>query len=400
MFFKNARIFRFTKPFSITAEQLEEKLSADAFVPCGPQETVRMGWASPLGRHSDMLVHNSNGYFLICLQVQEKILPSSVVNDFVNERCEAIEDEQDRKVRRKERAEIKEQVMLELLPQAFHKNRKVYGYLSMVDGCLVVDASSANAAEGFASYLRKSLGSLPIRPIAVEQSPAFTFTGWLNGSIDVPGNVALGSDCWLTDPSEDGGKVIARGLDLQGDDVRSHIDAGMQATKVALVFDDNVFFCLDADLAITRLKFSEEIQEPVNDIDADDELSRFDASFTIMAIEMSGLITGLLEALGGEDRSSIIEGDAVDPVANAAPDLDPEENPSRQGEVDPIYGQAVNLVISEHRVGIAFLQRNLKIGFNRAASLVDAMEDAGVVSTADSNGAREVLVLPETVSGV
>ena len=49
MWFRNARVFRFTKPFEITAEALEEKLQEDAFKPCGPQETSRQGWVPPMG---------------------------------------------------------------------------------------------------------------------------------------------------------------------------------------------------------------------------------------------------------------------------------------------------------------------------------------------------------------
>ena len=79
MWFRNARVFRFTKPFDISAEALEEKLQADAFKPCGPQETNRQGWVPPLGKHGDQLVHSANGYHLIALRKEEKILPGPVV---------------------------------------------------------------------------------------------------------------------------------------------------------------------------------------------------------------------------------------------------------------------------------------------------------------------------------
>lgn len=130
MWFRNARVFRFTKPFDISAEELEEKLQADAFKPCGPQETSRQGWVPPLGKHGEQLVHSANGYHLIALRKEEKILPGPVVKEAVEEKAEAIEFEQGRKVRRKEKDEIKEQVMLEMLPQAFSKNRRSFAYLA------------------------------------------------------------------------------------------------------------------------------------------------------------------------------------------------------------------------------------------------------------------------------
>ncbi|WP_288370845.1 recombination-associated protein RdgC [uncultured Marinobacter sp.] len=307
MWFRNARIFRFTKPFDISPEALEEKLQADAFKPCGPQETTRQGWVPPLGKHGDQLVHSANGYHLIALRKEEKILPGPVVKEAVEERAEAIEVEQGRKVRKKEKEEIKEQVMLEMLPQAFSRNRRCFAYLAPQDGVLVVDAGSAKQAEDLASTLRKSLGSLPVRPPAVEQAPAFTFTGWLNESIDHPATIVLGSECELKDPSEDGGVVRCKGLDLKADEIRNHLETGMQVTKLALTWDDNVSFVLDEELGIRRLKFGETLQDQLDDVDADDAMAKFDAAFTIMTLELSRLIPGLLEALGGEDRSAIVE---------------------------------------------------------------------------------------------
>ena len=307
MWFRNARVFRFTKPFEITAEALEEKLRADAFKPCGPQETSRQGWVSPMGKHSDLLVHSAGGYHLIALRKEEKLLPASVIKELVDEKAEAIEAEQHRKVRRKEKDELKEEVMLEMLPRAFSKNRRCYAYLAPADGVLVVDAGSSKQAEDLASTLRKSLGSLPVRPPAVEQAPAFTFTGWLNESIDLPASIELGTECELKDTSEDGGVVRCKGLDLQGDEIRSHLDAGMQVTKLSVTWDDNLSFVLDEELGIRRLKFGDTLQEKLDDVDADDAAARFDAAFSLMTLELARLIPGLLEALGGEDRSAIVE---------------------------------------------------------------------------------------------
>lgn len=307
MWFRNARVFRFTKPFEITAEALEEKLQEDAFKPCGPQETSRQGWVSPMGKHSDLLVHSAGGYHLIALRKEEKLLPASVIKELVDEKAEMIEAEQHRKVRRKEKDELKEEVTLEMLPRAFSKNRRCYAYLAPADGVLVVDAGSSKQAEDLASTLRKSLGSLPVRPPAVEQAPAFTFTGWLNESIDLPTSIELGNECELKDTSEDGGVVRCKGLDLQGDEIRSHLNAGMQVTKLSVTWDDSLSFVLDEELGIRRLKFGDTLQEKLDDVDADDAAARFEAAFSLMTLELARLIPGLLEALGGEDRSAIVE---------------------------------------------------------------------------------------------
>ena len=307
MLFKSARVFRFTKPFDISTELLEEKLQEDAFKPCGPQETYRNGWVSPLGKHGESLVHSAGGYHLITLRREEKIIPGPVVKELVEEKVEAIEAEQHRKVRRKEKDELKEQVILEILPKALSKNRRCYAYISPKDGILVIDASSATQAEDLASHLRKSLGSLPVRPPAVEQTPAFTFTGWLNETIPLPQELALGTRCDLVDPSEDGGAIKAKGIDLQGDEIRSHLDAGMQAVRLDVTWQDCVSFSIDEEFGIRQLKFGDSFQEKLDDIDADDAVARFDAAFSLMTLELSRLIPGLLDALGGKDLSAIAE---------------------------------------------------------------------------------------------
>ncbi|MDO8300236.1 DNA translocase FtsK, partial [Lacisediminimonas sp.] len=61
-------------------------------------------------------------------------------------------------------------------------------------------------------------------------------------------------------------------------------------------------------------------------------------------------------------------------------------------ESDPMYDQAVAIVLKNRRASISLVQRHLRIGYNRAARLLEQMEHSGVVSTMQSNGNREILV--------
>ncbi|WP_417535780.1 DNA translocase FtsK [Methylophaga sp.] len=63
-------------------------------------------------------------------------------------------------------------------------------------------------------------------------------------------------------------------------------------------------------------------------------------------------------------------------------------------ESDPLYDQAVQIVVESRRASVSGIQRRLKIGYNRAARIVEAMEAAGVVSAMQGNGSREVLAPP------
>ena len=61
-------------------------------------------------------------------------------------------------------------------------------------------------------------------------------------------------------------------------------------------------------------------------------------------------------------------------------------------EADPLYDQAVEIVLKNRRASISLVQRHLRIGYNRAARLLEDMERAGMVSAMQSNGNRDILV--------
>jgi DNA segregation ATPase FtsK/SpoIIIE, S-DNA-T family len=85
----------------------------------------------------------------------------------------------------------------------------------------------------------------------------------------------------------------------------------------------------------------------------------------------------------------VLEGGTVDGDGNAAgPDLFGDV----PAEKDPMYDQAVEVVLKNRKASISLVQRHLKIGYNRAARLVEDMEKAGMVSAMSSNGQREILV--------
>jgi len=76
------------------------------------------------------------------------------------------------------------------------------------------------------------------------------------------------------------------------------------------------------------------------------------------------------------------------------PGIDPLTLRDSDGEQDPLYDQAVRIVTHTRRASISSVQRRLKIGYNRAARMVETMEEAGIVGSLQANGSREVLAPP------
>jgi DNA segregation ATPase FtsK/SpoIIIE, S-DNA-T family len=81
------------------------------------------------------------------------------------------------------------------------------------------------------------------------------------------------------------------------------------------------------------------------------------------------------------DLNSLEESSEEGSATGASPDT----------EADPLYDQAVEIVVKNRRASISLVQRHLRIGYNRAARLVEQMEAAGIVSAMQSNGNREVI---------
>jgi S-DNA-T family DNA segregation ATPase FtsK/SpoIIIE len=84
----------------------------------------------------------------------------------------------------------------------------------------------------------------------------------------------------------------------------------------------------------------------------------------------------------------ILEGGTLEEEGAAAG----EGGAAGDGEADPMYDQAVAVVLQHKRASISLVQRHLRIGYNRAARLLEQMERSGLVSGMATNGNRDLLV--------
>lgn len=303
--FRNARIYRLTKPFNWDPEILGEALGRRPFNPCGAQDVERLGWTQPTGGDTGPMVFSSGNCHLICLKRESRVLPPAVVREEADKRIGAAEAEQGRPLRRKERNEIKEQVELELIPKAFTRSHHTSAYIDLDQQIVVVDAASSGEAETLLSELRETLGSLPVRPPAMNQSPAFTMTQWVAGQAHMPQYLAHDSECELRDTGETPVAVKVKGLDLGAEEITSHIDNGMMVQKLALNWGESLSFILDDELTLRRIHFTHQMKEALDDQGGDDAIERFDSAFALMTLEISRLLPTLLEGFGGEDTSAM-----------------------------------------------------------------------------------------------
>ena len=109
MLFRNLQLFRFTKEFTLSPEELEARLSNEAFIPCGNQQSSSFGWVEPLGKTGQMLTHTTNERIMICARKEERLLPASVIRETVEVQAEQIEADQGRRVFPSEKKRLKEE---------------------------------------------------------------------------------------------------------------------------------------------------------------------------------------------------------------------------------------------------------------------------------------------------
>jgi recombination associated protein RdgC len=245
------------------------------------------------------LVHAGSGCLLFCLQEESKLLPAAVIREALDERVSALEAADQRKVRKRERDRIREEVVTDLLPRAFSRHKRTWGYIDTQLGFLVVDAGSEKQAEGLLEQLRDAWGELSMAPPQSADSPATIMTRWL-AQQQVPGDIELGEEAVLEDPEAEGCEVRVKRQDLTAGEMRAHIDAGKRVRRLAVTWAERMSCVVDSDLALRRLKFLDVIREQAGDRDADSEAERLDSDFVLMALELRGLYPRLFEWFGGE----------------------------------------------------------------------------------------------------
>ena len=292
MFFRNLTFFRF--PTTHDFSRLDELLPEAALKPVGPLELSSRGFISPFGRGEDLLSHRIGDAIWLAVGGEDKILPGSVVNDLLAQKVAELEEREGRKLGGRARKRLKDDLLHELLPRAFVKSSRTDALLDLEHGFLAVDSSSRKSAEAVASEIRRALGSFPAIPPNAEVAPRAILTGWIAGD-PLPEGLSVGDECELRDPTDTGAVVKIQRMELSGEEIRKHLEAGKQATRLELTLDDHVNFVLGEDLIVRKFKLLDGAVDQLEASDSDDIVAELGARFALMVGEFKRLFT-VLEA--------------------------------------------------------------------------------------------------------
>jgi len=289
VYFRNLTIFRLPA-IAIDANALNDALSKHRLRELGPIDVRLAGFLPPCSSevNGDQLVYSTAGSpMLVCMGIAEKILPAAVINEALSKKVREIAQRDQRKVGAKERKRIKDEILTDLLPRAFTRQKTIRAYLDTSAGFLVVDTGSRKQAELVVTKLREALGSFPAIPLEPEESTRALFTHWMNTG-EHPGDIQFGDECELREPSEAGGKWVGRKVDLQSDEVREHLRSGMQAVNIGLVLDECMGFTLSEDLTVRKLKLLVE-----SEVDGQTNADVFASEFAVLTLQTRNLLEAM-----------------------------------------------------------------------------------------------------------
>ncbi len=372
MWFKNATLYILTD-FTISGEALTAALARRAFTPCTSLQDKSSGFVPPvpLGQ----LVHSLEGHLFLSLRAEKKVLPAAVVRAETMRRAAEFEQQNGHKPGRKMMRAIKDDAYDALLPQAFATSKIVRGWIDTKAGLLVLDTAAESAAELFITNLLRAIETpVKLAPLATVTATDAGMTDWVAG--DAPENFTVDQDAIFAGRRKE--TVRFSNATLDGDAARQQIQDGKRVTSLAMTWDSRVSFVLSPNCVLRRLKSHDVIAEKGASDVAEDLLA---GDLLLMAGTLGKLIGDVTQALGGI-REPEAEADVTD--APKGDDALTEESD------DPMFADAVRIVREKRLASISLVQRHLRIGYNRAARLLEDMEQAGVVSPANASGNRTV----------
>lgn len=364
--FKNATLYRLVK----LPDDMADNMDASRFTSCGATQDKSIGWIPPRDEHG-ALIEPVHSRWFVKVAIETKSVPSSEINKTVDAACVQIEQMTGRKPGKKEKRELKENALLELLPQAFPKRKDVMVMIDREHELVFIDTASTGVADDVVTLLVRA--GLELALVQTSREPFSFMTNCLLDENDDVSDFILGRECVLEAQDESKAKVTFKNHSLQSDEVRKHITEGKLPAKLALSDKDGTEFVLTGGLKLTKIKYG------VPDAGEAPESDKFDADCVLIGSALSSLATTLISSLGG-----IMTFD----LAAEAPG---EPSPYSGDGPDPLYDAAQELVMEEQRASISLIQRHLKIGYNRAARLLEQMEVHGLVSPMQANGERKIL---------
>lgn len=295
MFFKNAIVYTYTT----LPEMTEEMFLEGAFVECSKYEFSSSGFVVPTSFES--LLSTVQDYALVCINTEEKILPAEVVRRETDKVVDDLEEREQRKIYRKERRQIQDDITTRLLPIAFTKHKRTHAVFDLKNQLLIVDTSSEAQAERVTDKIRSCIGSLPVKPIEARYSAELGMNSWLN-NIDsqnsLPEKFNVGVCAKLTGMQGETHTLKEEPeLKMMADELVK--ENGMNCVELELFYDGCVRVMFTKNLSLKGIKFIDLKEEDIADEEELTAKKLAEADLFLCTDTVSKIILSLCTALSG-----------------------------------------------------------------------------------------------------
>lgn len=300
MWFKQAQIYHLATPIPYNPDDLAHRLDVLSFTPCLPSLATSCGWVSPIDEEGAPLVHAANGFLMICLQFEEKILPATVINQMLNQQVKEIESSQERKVPYKEKLAYKDELIQTLLPRAFSKLSRIFAYIDTKQNWLIVGTIHTAKIDKFKTLLQKSLNSIQLQPFELKNTVPILSDWLIKGGSPQP--LFINKACVLQDQSQQNRIIRCQQQDLFAGAIKSLLKDGCEVKELALTYNEQIDFTLTNDFTLRTIRFHDEVLQLGKESYTETQAQQFDADFVIMTETLNKLFTQLLALFAKESR--------------------------------------------------------------------------------------------------
>ena len=369
---KNALIYRASLP---DAAALAEHLAEKPFVPVPESHYSSSGFiVHPI---TDELVTTFAGGFAFRLRRDFKPVSKSAIKLALTEQVAARAAELGRDLAKEEADELLMAITTEALKNTLPERAELDAFYHIESRTLLLPTTNRDMANAMLAQLIEACGAVETSTIHVSDVKGGLTTRlrsyFANDDRAAFTGFSLGDSVVMK------GKHGRASFDLDNLDnarrgVIEALECDMQAERLELCHADAVTFKLTKDFQLRGIDFHVKEDEEEPDFDTVAELWEHTAGVHVLML--AAVVQALCDLFGYQEKPL--------PATDTA-------GPAAEEEADPLYEDGVAFVRESGRASISAVQRKLKIGYNRAARMIEEMERQGVVTPMASDGSREVI---------